>query len=166
MKKIGILSITFLVSVFILIAACSKESDENVETIQTYLEQEFSGPNDELINALEQEGAYPPELESYIEENYKPLVSNWEQFINENMTLIFLKTAFENGYHLETTNIDIQKIDETEEEAYNFEVEVEYHNDDQTNATTVTGIMNINDNGQISMIRNMDDGELLEKMRN
>jgi len=166
MRKIAILSITFLVSVFVIVTGCSKENPENAETVQTYLEQEFTGPSDELINALKQNGAYPPELKTYVEENYKPLVADLDQFVNRNLTLIFLRTAYEYGYQLEPTNIDIQKIDEIEEEAYNFEVEVEYKKDNQTNTAVVAGIINMNDNGKISIVRDMDDGKLLEKMRN
>ena len=93
MKKNIILSIAVLVSVFIFIVGCSKESDENVRTIQTYLENEFTGPSDELINALEQEGAYPPELQAYVEENYKPLVVDLEQLVNKNLTLTYLRKS-------------------------------------------------------------------------
>ena len=166
MRKFTIVSITFLVSIFILVAGCSKQNTEHAETVKAYLKQEFTGPSDELINALEQDGANPPELKTYVEETYTPLVADLEQFVNQNLTLIFLRTAYENGYHLEPTSIDIQKIDEIKEEAYNFEVEVEYKKDDTASTATVTGIINMNDNGKISIIRNMDDGKLLEKMRN
>ena len=165
MRRIGVLRIAVLVSVFIFIVGCSKESDKNLKTIQTYLEYEFTGPSDELINALKQEGAYPPELQAYVEENYKPLVADLENFVLKNFTLIYLWTAYENGYHLKPTNIEIQKIDGIKEDAYDYEVSVEYTKDEQTNTANVTGIINLNENGKISVIRNLDDGGLLEKMQ-
>ena len=169
MRKIGISRIFFLVFVFIFITACSieqgKHKKENVNPVQTYLKNEFTGPSDELINALEQKGPYPPELKAYVEENYKPLVTDVENFVNKNLALIYLRTAYENGYHLKPVNIDIQKIDGIEEEAYDYEVVVEYTKDGQTNTANVSGIMNLSQNGKISTIRNMDDGGLLEKMK-
>jgi hypothetical protein len=146
-------------------ASSSKDSDGNVKTIQTYLEKEFTGPNDELRKVLEQDDPYPPELEAYLEENYKPLVADLEDVVNANYALAFLRFAYGNGYQLQPTNIDIQKIKNTQNNAYNYEVKVEYSKDGETNTATITGRVNLNDNGKISTIRNMDDDGLLEKMR-
>ncbi len=146
-------------------ASSSKDSDENVKTIQIYLEKEFTGPKEELRKVLEQDDPYPPELEAYLEENYKPLVSDLEDIVNANYALAFLRFAYENGYQLQPTNIDIQKIKNTQNNAYNYEVKVEYSKDSETNTATITGRVNLNDNGKISTIRNMDDDGLLEKMR-
>lgn len=161
-----------LATVLILVVGCSnsdsgsKDSNENVKTIQTYLENEFTGPSDELIKALEQEGPYPPELQVYLEKNYKPLVADFEQFVNKNYALVFLRFAYGNEYQLKPTNIDIQKINNTQNNAYNYEVKVEYSKGGQKNTSTITGRINLNDNGKISVIRNMDDDGLLEKLRN
>jgi hypothetical protein len=161
MKKI--MGITILASVIVLAAGCSspKESDESVKTIQTFLEKEFTGPNDKLAYALEQDGAFPPKLEEYVQENYKPLVMNWEDMINTNHILLFQRVAYENGYQLKPTNIDIQK---DQDQAYDYEVEVEYRKDGQTDTATITARMNLNDDGKIVTIRNMNDDGLLEKM--
>ncbi|MBM6617786.1 hypothetical protein [Bacillus suaedaesalsae] len=164
MRKIGIFSIAVLISVFIFIAGYSEESDRNVKTIQTYLENEFTGPNDELINALEQESAYPPELQSYLEENYKPLVTDLDRLIRSNLVLIWLREATANGYQLKPLQIEIQKA-ESQNKAYDFEVKVEYSKDDQTNTEIITGRINIDDNGKIVSIRNMNGFELIEHMK-
>ncbi|MGE6753779.1 hypothetical protein ACQKFO_10040 [Rossellomorea sp. NPDC071047] len=165
MKKImGITMNLFVIaSVIILAAGCSspKDNDENVKTIQTFLEKEFTGPTDELTHALEQEGAFPPKLEEYVKENYSPLVMNWEDMINTNHILLFQRVAYENGYQLKPTNIDIQK---DQDHAYDYEVEVDYMKDGQTNTATITARMNLNDDGKIVTIRNMNDDGLLEKM--
>jgi hypothetical protein len=172
MRKIRLIHMLAALSCFsILVVGCSNSdadsqvSDENVKTIQTFLENEFTGPSDELIYALEQEGAYPPELQEYAEENYKSLVADLEQLVNKNWAMTYLRFAYENGYQLETANIDIQKIDESEEDAYSYEVEVEYNKDGQTKTATVTGRINTNDKGKISTIRNIDDSGLLEKLK-
>jgi hypothetical protein len=165
MKKImGItMNLFVLASLIVLGAGCSspKESDENVKTIQTFLEKEFTGPNDELSYVLEQDGAFPPELEEYVQVNYKPLVMNWEDMINTNHILLFQRVAHENGYQLKPTNIDIQK---DQDQAYDYEVEVEYRKDGQTDTATITARMNLNDEGKIVTIRNKNDDGLLEKM--
>ncbi|OIU66436.1 hypothetical protein [Rossellomorea aquimaris] len=151
-----------------LLSACNstKENEEEVETIQTYLEIEFTGPSVELINALEQEGAYPPELQQYAEENYKSLVADLEQFVNRNWVMTYQRFAYENGYRLEPTNIEIQKTeDDSDAAAYNYEVKVSYNKDEKNNTANVTGRINLNENGEISIIRNVDDGGLLEKLK-
>jgi hypothetical protein len=151
----------------VLITACSSptEDDEDKQTIQTYLETEFTGPSDELKNALEQEGAYPPELQKYVEENYKSLVADLEQFVNKNWVMTYQRIAYKNGYRLEPINLVIQKIDdESENTAYNYEVKVKYNKGEEKNTANVTGRINLNENGKISIIRNIDDGGLLEKL--
>ncbi len=159
-----ILRILVVSSVIILFVGCSSSSDDNVKTIRTYLENELTGPSDELINALDN-GLYPPELLAYLEENYNPLVADLDKLLNSNLVLIWLRIAAANGYQLRPTNIDIQKIDNIQNDAYNFEVYVEYSKDGQTKTDTITGIMNLNDDGKIITIRNIHGFELIEKMK-
>lgn len=163
MKKLA-MKLFILTTLLALVAGCSapKEKDENVETIQTFLKSEFTGPDDELKAAFEQDGAFPPELKEYVEENYKPLVMDWEDMLNANHILVFQRMAFENGYQMKPTNIDIQK---DEDLAYEFEVKVEYSKNGETNTATVKARMNLNEKGKIVTIRNMDDGGLLEQLK-
>ncbi|WP_335873042.1 hypothetical protein [Bacillus sp. 2205SS5-2] len=158
-KKILVLS-----SVFVVFVGCSspKEIDENVKVIQIFLEKEFTGPNDELKYALDQDGASSPELEKYVKENYKPLVMNWEDMINSNHILLFQRFAYGNGYQLQPTNIDIQKV---QDNAYEYKVKVEYRKDGEKNTATISARINLNDDGKIVTIRNMDDEGLLEIMK-
>jgi hypothetical protein len=153
-----------LAAVFVLFAGCSspEEMDENVKTIQTFLEKEFTGPSDELTHALEQDGAFPPELKEYAQENYKPLVMNLEEMINSNHVLLFQRFAYENGYQLKPTTIDIQKA---QDHAYDYEVNVEYSKDGQKNTAVISARINLNDNGKIVTIRNLEDDGLIEKMK-
>ncbi|WP_061809353.1 hypothetical protein [Rossellomorea vietnamensis] len=146
-----------------LVTGCSapNESDENAETIQTFLKNEFTGPDDELKAAFKQDGAFPPELKEYVDENYKPLVMDWEDMLNTNHILFYQRLAYENGYQLKPTNIEVKKDQDL---AYDYEVKVKYEKNGETNTTTVSGRMNLNDEGDIVTIRNMDDGGLLEKL--
>ena len=146
-----------------LVAGCSapKESDKNVETIQTFLKNEFTGPDDELKAAFKQDGAFPPELREYVDENYKPLVMDWEDMLNKNHILFYQRLAYEKGYQLKPINIEMKKDQDL---AYDYEVKVEYEKNGESNTTTVSGRMNLNDDGEIVTIRNMDDGGLLEKL--
>jgi hypothetical protein len=152
-----------LAIVFILAVGCSQESDENVKTIQTYLENEFTGPNEELSSILDQD-LHPPELDVYLEENYGDIIADLEKMTKEIYVLGFLRDAHFYGYQLQPKNINIQKIKNTQN-LYDFEVKVEYSKDGQTKTATVTGKINLNEKGKISMIRKVDGFELLEKMR-
>ncbi len=154
----------------ILVTGCSDkdnksyETDANMKTIETYLENEFKGPGSELILAFDKEDPYPPELQAYVEQNYTPLVANPEQFLNKNHILLYLRFAYENGYKLNLKSVNVKRIDDNQVDAYNYEVEVDYNKDGKISTATVTGRINVNDNGKISIIRNIDDGGLLEKL--
>lgn len=139
--------------------------ENNMKTIQTYLEYEFTGPNEKLSTIFDK-GLNSPELQVYIEENYKPLISNIEQMVSNNYVTTFMNFAHEYGYQLNPVNIDIQKQENTQNNAYNYEVKVEYSKEGQTNTATITGIINLDESGKIALIRKMNDGGLLEDMRN
>ena len=158
-----VIKLLILTSLLALVAGCSapKESDENAETIQTFLKKEFTGPDQELSDAFKQDGAFPPELKGYVEENYKPLVMDWEDMFNTNHILFYQRMAYEKGYQLKPTKIEMKKDQDL---AYEYEVKVEYEKNGESNTTTVSGRMNLNDDGKIVTIRNMDDGGLLEKL--
>ncbi|TMU85824.1 hypothetical protein FGG79_11530 [Bacillus sp. BHET2] len=153
-----------LTSLLALIAGCAapKESDENVKTIQTFLKHEFTGPDEQLSDAFKQDVTFPPELKEYVEENYRPLVMDWEDMMNANHILLYQRLAYEKGYQLKPSNIEVKK---DKDFAYDYEVKVEYSKDGETQTATVSGRMNLNDDGEIVTIRNMDDGGLIEKMK-
>lgn len=162
MKKLS-KYLLIITSLFTLMAGCTspKESDKNADTIQTFLKDEFTGPDEELSVAFNQDGAFPPELKEYVEENYEPLVMDWKDMMNKNHILFYQRIAFENGYQLKPTDIDITKDQDL---AYEYEVNVEYSKDGETNTATISGRMNLNDDGEIVSIRNVKDGELLKKL--
>jgi hypothetical protein len=158
-----VINLVILTSLLALFTGCSapKDSDENVTIIQTFLKNEFTGPDEKLSEAFKQDAAFPPELKEYVEEDYKPLVMDWEDMLNANQILFFQRMAYENGYQLKPTKI---KMNKDQNSAYDFEVKVEYGKDGETNTATVSGRINLNDNGKIVTVRNLDDGGLLKKM--
>ncbi|MEI5909320.1 hypothetical protein WAK64_19920 [Bacillus spongiae] len=150
-----------LVPVIVLLVGCFSETVDE-KTIRTFLEKEFTGPSDELKDAFEQDGAFPPELEEYVEENYKPLVVNWEEMIKSNQIMLFQTFAYGYGFQLKPTSIEMKLV---QDNAYDYEVKVEYTKDNQKNTAIITARINLNENGKIVSIRNMDDDGLLEIMK-
>ena len=164
MRKNKSLGAFGLLLVLIFVAGCSQENENNKNAIQTYLEKEFNGPNDELSTILDQ-GPHSTELDEYLEENYGDIITDLDQFINSNYVLVFLRDAHFNGYQLGSKNINIQKTENTQSNLYDYEVEVEYRKDEQTSTTIVSGKINLNENGEISRIRKMDGQELSEELQ-
>ncbi|RSK27636.1 hypothetical protein EJF36_12530 [Bacillus sp. HMF5848] len=165
MRRKGILFIAVLVFSSIFMAGCSQENNDNIQTIRTFLENEFTGPNEKLSNILDK-GIMSPELDAYREEAYGDLVANLENMVNQNNILVFLLVAHMNGYQLQQKNIDIQEIEDTQNNVFDYEVEVEYSKDGKTNTATVTGVINLDEQGKISAVRkNMDGFGLLDELK-
>lgn len=148
---------------FILDQAHPTQHDQHLQTIELYLENEFTGPNDELSSIFDK-GLHPLELDEYLDQNYGDIAVDLEKMIKGNGVLSFLRSAHLNDYQLKPNKIDIQKIEGTQNHVYKYEVEVEYSKYGQTNTATVTGVINLDENGKILLIRNMDDGGLYEKL--
>ncbi len=181
---------TFLLSgIFLLIVGCSssdasknKPQDENITTIETVLEHQFTGPDQELIKLLEnpnnqtiigKEGgngaseAKQTELDLYLEETYKSYFTEdmYNEFIGT-YALGYHTAAYNNGYQLEVRNIDIKQNDTTEN-AYDFTVNVQYQKENNKKMSSeVTGRAHIYEEGKISNIDFSDDDGLLEALNN
>lgn len=162
MKKFA-MKLFLLASVMILATGCntSKERDKNIETIRAFIKNEFTGPNEELKAAFKQGGVFPPELKEYVEKNYEPLVMDWEDMVNKNLILLYQRLAYENDYLMKPTDIEIVTDQNL---AYDYKVDVEYSKNGETSTATVAARINLNEDGKIVSIRNMDVGGLLEKM--
>ncbi|MGV3465481.1 MAG: hypothetical protein ACO1OT_09335 [Heyndrickxia sp.] len=147
----------------------SQDTKSNEKTVRTYLEYEFTGPNDEFKKALDKfykdEKPDPSLYDEYLEKYYKPMVTDnvYDQIINANLSAYYIRCAYSYGYQLKPTLIDIQKAN-SENTAFSFKVEVEYSKDGKTNKATVTGYINFNDKGKISAIRDIDDDDFVQKM--
>ncbi|RSK26572.1 hypothetical protein EJF36_06700 [Bacillus sp. HMF5848] len=164
MRGAVILCVLILGSLFSSIAGCSQENDENITTIRTFLANEFTGPNEELTDILDK-GPYPPELQVYLEHNYKDFVKDLGLMFNNGHVLTFLRLAYINGYQLSPISIDVKKIETTLNNTYDYKVEVEYSKNEKTETAIVIGIINLDDDGDILLIRKLEDHGLLEQLR-
>ena len=145
-------------------SSSSEESVEGEETVRTYLKNELTGPDEELKQALSESNAA---VLDYVDEHYQSLFTedNFETFIKKSYVMIWLPYANDVGYELEPIDIQIEKVEDIENDAYHFEAEVEYSKDGEADTAQVTGRINTNNQGKITVIR-FKDNALKEKLRN
>ncbi|WP_070119334.1 hypothetical protein [Bacillus marinisedimentorum] len=174
MKKNRFLFTAILLSVLVLFTGCSEKSGGDTEEketltkglpnekiVESFVVNEFTGPGVELENALDK-GPNSPEVKKYLEVNYNSVVTDPQAFYNKNFILMYLSAAYRNGYQLDPKTIDIEKVDGSNE-AYYYEVEVEYSKDGEAKTAVASGRVNINEDGKISTVR-MHGGGLLQEM--
>ncbi|MCA1010627.1 hypothetical protein [Halobacillus halophilus] len=144
-------------------SSSSDESMRGEETVRTYLKSELTGPDEELQQALNESNAA---LLDYVNEHYKSLFTedNLETFIKKNYVMIWLPSAHNLGYELEPIDIQTEKVQDIEKDAYHFEAEVKYSKDGEADTAEVTGRINTNEQGKMTVIRFKEDG-LREKLR-
>ncbi|WP_394217533.1 hypothetical protein [Halobacillus trueperi] len=181
MKKILIVIATILVVLFVTSACTNSDqssveqegdssegneattsSDDNRERVREFLEHEFNGPS-EKTEEIYREGT-TEELRNYIEETYKPYFNEkgYEDITQLQKASMYISVASRSGYELNATDINIDKDEENN--AYAFEVDVEYSKDGETNSTTVKGRINLDEDGKFSFLRYSDRGGLIESM--
>ncbi|MFC4620571.1 hypothetical protein ACFO4N_17915 [Camelliibacillus cellulosilyticus] len=145
-----------------------QDNKKNEETVRQFLKNQFTS-SEALTKIFKKSedsgtfGSYVEEVKSYIEKNYQSLVTKdilQDELIKANGAMRWLEPAYSAGYQLKPENIEIIKEDSAQANAYSFKVEVAYSKDGKTSTATVTGYINLNDNGKISAIRNIDDGGL------
>ncbi|MGP4070774.1 hypothetical protein [Halobacillus sp. B29] len=141
----------------------SDEGVEGEETVRTYLKNELTGPDEELEQALSESN---DAVLDYVNEHYKSLFTedNFETFINKYYVMVWLPSAYDLGYELEPIDIQTEKVEDIENDAYHFEVEVQYSKDGEVGTANVTGRINTNDQGKITVIR-FKDNRLEDKLR-
>jgi hypothetical protein len=146
------------------------EASESEQNVRTFLQNVFTGPNEEQENLLEL--MYDGELEKheeefaeYIQEHFKPYLS--ERFLENyvvlsNGALRFVQRAYPD-YVLEVEDISLEEK-EGVEGGYIFTVKVSYTNKESDKSVTVDVEGNIytNEEGKITSIRYMDDVEELQ----
>ncbi|MGR9049758.1 hypothetical protein ACQ4XT_14135 [Halobacillus faecis] len=181
MKKILIVLATIL-SVLFVTSACTNSdqssveqegdssegnetttpSDENRERVREFLEHEFNGPS-EKTEEIYREGT-TEELRNYLEETYKPYFNEkgYEDFTQYKKAFMYISEAHRNGYELNATDMTLNKDEENN--AYAFEVDVEYSKNGETSSTTVKGRVNLDEDGKFDFLRYSDRGGLIESM--
>ncbi|MFC7064178.1 hypothetical protein [Halobacillus seohaensis] len=157
----------------------SASKDQNVTTIETVLNQQFTGPDQKLIDLLDDPEnstiigngetttpEEPTQLDLYLEEKYQPYFSEsmYDEFIGTYATG-YHASAYNNGYKFEIEKMGIENVEATEG-AYDFTVNVLYNKEGtEERNSKVTGRININEEGEITKFRLMDDEGLSKSLR-
>jgi len=172
-----------LVGVGVIVTACSQAgSSEGVSTdeemIKNVLEQQFTGPDQKLMNLLddpengtvigkeESTPEEPTELDMYLEDTYQSSFSEsmYDEFIGA-YAMDYHAGAYTTGYQFEPENIEIIAV-ETTEGAYDFTVDVLYQKKrSEEKKATVRGRINVSDQGLITRYQLLDDEGLSMSMR-
>ncbi|MFD1739611.1 hypothetical protein ACFSCX_24310 [Bacillus salitolerans] len=145
-----------------------KKKDPTIDMIQSFLTHEFTGPSEELhdiLTELHTTGQMNERLFDYYSKYYKPYVieTNYPNFINS-YALTWLHVAHVGEYEMTVNDIQIHS---ESDHAYDFVVQVHYQQDGKTKRETaeVKGRINVNDEGKIARIRDLNGDELLEAMQ-
>ncbi|UOQ83432.1 hypothetical protein [Gracilibacillus salinarum] len=173
---------TFLISLLLAtfsLASCSSESqtiaeDNNITTIKTVLQEQFTGPDLEMINLLEkpenasiikEEETSPPEnptaLDKLLEKKYKTYFTDtmYDKFIGA-YAMDFQTSAYYGNYQISVKNIDV-KQSESAESSYDFRVNVLYQKEgNKEEKAEISGKAIVNEESRIAKIDYLDDGDL------
>lgn len=157
-----------LLGVLLLVAGCSSNvksmpKDPNIATIKTVLEHQFTGPEQEFIEGLDNIA----KLEQYYEERYKAYFTEdmYNKFISAH-AYDYLLQAHNNGQQLKADTVSVES-DGSTEGSYLFKVAV-LHGEKGSNqkSAEVSGKVNFNKEGKITSIKFLNDGGLSEALRN
>ncbi|WP_181348209.1 hypothetical protein [Thalassobacillus sp. CUG 92003] len=156
----------------------STAQDQNITTIETVLHQQFTGPDQTLMDLLDDPANStiigngetttpdaPTQLDVYLEEKYRPYFSErmYEEFIGT-YALEYHTSPSNNGYQLDVETTKIEDV-ATTEGAYDFTVNVLYKKKGgEERHANVTGRMNINKESTITKYRLMDDDGLSKSL--
>ncbi|WP_374053868.1 hypothetical protein [Rossellomorea sp. FM04394] len=150
----------------ILLEQAAPEDNKNIETIETVLEQAFTGPDKELKQILNEKESYiadnkvkeyQNELFSYYEDVFQPYFEGnrfQDHVMNNKLNLTEL--AYSKGYQLDAQEIEVKK-DEKAEDAYNFSFIVQYKIDEiKVGEIKLSGRVNVYEEGKINTLRFYD----------
>jgi hypothetical protein len=153
-----------LLSVLLFAAGCSStvksSQDPNITAIKTVLEHQFTGPDPEFVEGLDD----TEKLEQYYEKRYKPYFTE-ERFNSFIATTAFqyALVAYNNGKEINVDQVDVEK----EEDAYAFKVTVLYGKEgSDLESAEVTGRVKFNEDGKITNLQYLNDSGLSEKLGN
>ncbi|UFU00676.1 hypothetical protein KO561_07000 [Radiobacillus kanasensis] len=152
--------------------------DGDSEILKEILNKQFSGPDQELMNLLEDPDNLtiigkeeskpkgPTELDKYLEEEYKSSFTDdaYQTFIGSYL-LDFQSTAHYGDYKLQAESIDLEQSDSNDEE-YMFKVKVGYQKGEiEKGYAEVTGRAKVNAKGEVYYYKLEDDGGLSQALR-
>lgn len=134
-----------------------KNKDENTQTIEAVLNNNLTGPDDELIRIFNDMSEDSIEAQIKYEENlYKEYFADdaaFQEFVSYYGTTLLIG-PIKNNYKLKVKNIEFEKT-ESKEIIYNFKVEVEYKKEgsDKSEIGILDGQANLNEEHKIELIR-------------
>lgn len=154
MKKL----LSFLIVSILLFTACSTSNDTAIHNLESVLTQQFTGPDATLLSKLNKN-----ELEAYLEELYLEYFTEdmYQLFIQDYATK-YHQTAYDKGYKIDTTNINIVMNDDI---TYDFVLQLLVYDRNIVSVehnATVTGRVHFSDDYQISDVVFYNDEELVD----
>ena len=160
------MSMLFL-GVILLVAGCSSNvksmpQDQNIATVKTVLEHQFTGPDQEFIEGLDNIA----KLEQYYEERYKVYFTEdmFNKFISAH-AYDYLLIAHNNGQQIKADTVSVES-DESTVGSYSFKLAVLYGEDGSNQKSAeVSGKVIFNKEGKITSIQYLKDGGLSEALR-
>lgn len=136
----------------------SETQDENIQTIEAVLKNNLNGPDDELIQIVNDVDSYDNlEAQRKYEENlYKEYFADEEAFleyVNYYGTTLLIE-PIKNNVKLKVKNIEWEKTD-SKEIIYNFKVELEYQKEgnDKSEIGILNGQANVNEEHKIERMK-------------
>ncbi|RLL48454.1 hypothetical protein D8M04_04115 [Oceanobacillus piezotolerans] len=153
----------FVIALFtlmlLLIAGCTgnaeqETQDENIETIESLLQNALTGPNDELKKIFN--SGEIGDLVQYDKDHFEDYFANeasYMEFVNNNNSSGILIEALKNDYNFKVENIEYEKT-ESDEIIYDFTLELHYQKEssESLEVETVSGQANLNEEHKIEDI--------------
>ncbi|WP_335377595.1 hypothetical protein [Bacillus sp. JJ1122] len=157
-----------LLGIILFMGGCSSSvkstpQDKNITAIKTVLEHQFTGPNEEFIEGLDN----IPKLEQYYEKRYKSYFTEdmYNRFIVAH-AYDYLLMAHNNGKQIKVDTVSVKSIESTEG-TYTYKVVVLYGKEGSNQESAeVSGRAKFSKDGKIASIKYLDDGGLSEELRN
>ncbi|MFD1851278.1 hypothetical protein [Oceanobacillus bengalensis] len=173
-----------LFGILLFVVGCSSDDelpsssqDENLTTLETVLENTFTGPNQKLNELLEDPNnatiigedsetkspESPTELDLFLEERYQSHFT--DDMFGEYIGTYALSYHPSENNSMEIDSIDIQQ-NETDEITYDFTTKVQYQKaGNEPNIYNVTGQANFSEEGKIAGFEFFSDEGLSEALR-
>jgi hypothetical protein len=164
----------------LFLSGCSKQEkevevakDPNIETIKSYLEIEFNGPDEEAIriqneffeDATDSGKTGIEQYTDFMNETFSPYVEeeNIQRLIMRSSLFFYHFQADESGYIFKADQIQIQQ-QESFKQNYDYKAHITYEKDGEKNSTTLTGFVTMSENGKISGVKSLNDGGFYQEM--
>ncbi|MRG88324.1 DUF4871 domain-containing protein [Salinibacillus xinjiangensis] len=149
-----------------------QQSDENINTIKTVLENTLTGPDEQLKDIWKaiENGEDVSErvgitLEEYSEEKFKQYFTEdmFQDYIST-YAYSYLRPAYWNDFELKVMHIDV-KPSSVKNNIYDFSIEIQYQQESSESETVfIKGQANVNEDGKIEEIIITGNG-LLETLK-